>query len=133
MNKPGDDGQGIVGHERDDGDAGARPELQAEERLSAMKYAEADWRSRGACLSVDPELFFPLSSVGPAARQLNKAKSVCTRCPVQAQCLDFALATRQMDGIWGGTSEDERRRILARIDGRSARRPKMPVGVGRAH
>ena len=132
MNKRGGDGQGIDGHERDDGDAGARPESLAEERLSAMKYAEADWRSRGACLSVDPELFFPLSSVGPAAKQLNKSKSVCTRCPVQAQCLDFALATRQMDGIWGGTSEDERRRILARIDGRSARHAKVPIAAGRA-
>jgi WhiB family transcriptional regulator, redox-sensing transcriptional regulator len=99
-----------------------------------MKYAEADWRSRGACLSVDPELFFPLSSVGPAARQLNKAKSVCTQCPVRAECLDFALATRQVHGVWGGTSEDERRRILTRIDRqRSARRAKVPMAAGRAH
>lgn len=98
-----------------------------------MRYAEADWRSRGACLSVDPELFFPLSSVGPAAGQLSQAKSVCTRCPVRAKCLDFALATRQVHGVWGGTSEDERRRILARIDSESARRSKVAVSTGRAH
>ena len=96
-----------------------------------MRYAEADWRSRGACLSVDPELFFPLSSVGPAAGQLTQAKSVCTRCPVRAECLDFALATRQVHGVWGGTSEDERRQILARIDSRSARRQKEPVAARR--
>ncbi len=98
-----------------------------------MRYAEADWRSRGACLSVDPELFFPLSSVGPAAGQLSLAKSVCTRCPVRTECLDFAIATRQVHGVWGGTSEDERRRILARIDSESARRTKVPVGARRAH
>jgi WhiB family transcriptional regulator, redox-sensing transcriptional regulator len=97
-----------------------------------MRYAEADWRSRGACLSVDPELFFPLSSVGPAAGQLSQAKSVCARCPVRSECLDFAIATRQVHGVWGGTSEDERRRILARIDSRSARRAKAPVSAGRA-
>lgn len=97
-----------------------------------MRYAEADWRSRGACLSVDPELFFPLSSVGPAAGQLSQAKVVCARCPVRAECLDFALATRQVHGVWGGTSEDERRRILAKIDSKSARRANVTVGAGRA-
>src|SRR5215475_344149 len=99
-----------------------------------MKFAATHWRCRSACMSVDPELFFPLSSVGPAARQLYKAKSVCTQCPVRAECLDFALATRQVHGVWGGTSEDERRRILTRIDRqRSARRAKVPVAAGRAH
>jgi WhiB family transcriptional regulator, redox-sensing transcriptional regulator len=90
----------------------ARGRRLAAEGLNAMRYAEADWRSRGACLSVDPELFFPLSSVGPAAGQLTQAKSVCTRCPVRAECLDFALATRQVHGVWGGTSEEERRAVL---------------------
>ena len=97
-----------------------------------MRYADADWRSRGACLSADPELFFPLSSVGPAIEQVNQAKSVCTRCPVCAQCLDFALATRQVHGIWGGTSEDERKRILARDDVRPGRPAKVPATAGRA-
>ncbi len=96
-----------------------------------MRYAEAGWRSRGACLSVDPELFFPLSSVGPAVEQLNRAKSVCTRCQVRAECLDFALATQQVHGVWGGTSEVERRRILAHIDS-APKRAKAPVGAGRA-
>ncbi|HEX9520350.1 MAG TPA: WhiB family transcriptional regulator [Streptosporangiaceae bacterium] len=39
---------------------------------------------------------------------------ICTRCPVRVKCLEFALATQQAYGIWGGTSEEERRRILAR-------------------
>jgi WhiB family transcriptional regulator, redox-sensing transcriptional regulator len=86
-----------------------------------MRHADGDWRSRGACSSADPELFFPMSSVGPSAEQLNRAKMVCTRCPVRAECLEFALATHQVHGVWGGTSEDERRRILAR--GRAAGQP----------
>ena len=132
MNKRRDEGQGSDGHGRDDGTTGARPEWDAAERLIAMRYAEADWRSRGACLSVDPELFFPLSSAGPAIEQMNRAKSVCTRCPVCAECLDFALATRQVHGVWGGTSEDERQRILARNDAKSGRGAQVPAPAGRA-
>jgi len=74
-----------------------------------MTNHQGDWRSRGACLDADPELFFPLSSSGPAARQITRAKLVCGGCRVRAECLDFALATNQMHGVWGGTSEDERR------------------------
>ena len=31
---------------------------------------------------------------------------------VQQQCLEFALANRESEGIWGGATEKERRRIL---------------------
>ena len=37
---------------------------------------------------------------------------LCAACPVRAQCLEYALAHRIDDGIWGGSSERERRRIL---------------------
>src|SRR5215470_9731004 len=79
-----------------------------------MKDTAPDWRFRAACLAADPELFFPLSAVGPSAAQLSQAKAICAGCSVRWQCLDFALATRQVHGVWGGTDEDERRRILAR-------------------
>lgn len=69
-----------------------------------------DWRSRGACLSADPDLFFPLSSSGPGQWQEGKAKAVCVLCPVRPQCLAFALTTSQLHGVWGGATEDERRR-----------------------
>ena len=78
-----------------------------------MTKADADWRARGACLGADPELFFPLSSAGPSVEQLSQAKTVCAGCQVRAECLEFALATRQVHGVWGGASEDERLRLLA--------------------
>ncbi len=77
-----------------------------------MTHADADWRSQSACLTADPELFFPLSSMGPSLDQLTEAKKVCGRCPVRAQCLDFALSTHQVHGVWGGTSEEERRHLV---------------------
>jgi WhiB family redox-sensing transcriptional regulator len=74
----------------------------------------ADWRRLAACRGEDPELFFPISSVGPAQVQITDAKKVCARCPVRPACLRYALATRQDYGIWGGLTEDERRQLRGR-------------------
>ena len=64
---------------------------------------------RGACQAAEPELFFPLSAAGPAVAQVAAAKAVCRGCPVRAECLDYAMQTAQDHGIWGGTTEEERR------------------------
>jgi WhiB family transcriptional regulator, redox-sensing transcriptional regulator len=63
----------------------------------------------GACQAAEPELFFPLSAAGPAVAQVAAAKAVCRGCPVRAECLDYAMQTAQDHGIWGGTTEEERR------------------------
>ena len=89
------------------------PKPHAAEGRTFMTHADPDWRSQSACLTADPELFFPLSSVGPSLDQLAAAKKVCGRCPVRQQCLDFALATRQPHGVWGGMSEKERAPLVA--------------------
>jgi WhiB family redox-sensing transcriptional regulator len=68
-----------------------------------------DWRTRSACRDVDPELFFPVGTAGPALLQVEQAKAVCRRCPVIDRCLIWALKNRIEHGGWGGTSEDERR------------------------
>ncbi|SEE52594.1 WhiB family transcriptional regulator, redox-sensing transcriptional regulator [Streptomyces sp. 3213] len=67
-----------------------------------------EWAQRAACAHEDPELFFPLSSTGPALRQELAAKRVCLRCPVTRQCFDWAMDSGQVHGVWGGTSERER-------------------------
>jgi WhiB family redox-sensing transcriptional regulator len=73
-----------------------------------------DWRDSAACLTVDPELFFPVGNTGPAVDQIDKAKAVCARCSVTEQCLQYALETNQDSGVWGGLSEDERRALKRR-------------------
>jgi WhiB family transcriptional regulator, redox-sensing transcriptional regulator len=66
------------------------------------------WMSRGACRQADPELFFPRSMAGTGVRQAEAAKTVCGGCEVRAKCLSYALETMP-EGIWGGTTREERR------------------------
>ena len=73
-----------------------------------------DWRNNAACLTVDPELFFPVGNTGPAVDQIDKAKAVCGRRTVSEMCLQYALDTNQDSGVWGGLSEDERRALKRR-------------------
>ena len=54
-----------------------------------------DWRSQAACLTVDPELFFPVGNTGPAIAQIAEAKMVCARCEVVDTCLKWALENGQ--------------------------------------
>ena len=69
------------------------------------------WRDRARCRAEDPELFFPIGPSGPALKQLDDAKAICRRCPVVVECLMWALSTGQPNGVWGGLSEDERRKL----------------------
>jgi WhiB family transcriptional regulator, redox-sensing transcriptional regulator len=70
-----------------------------------------NWRDNVACREADPELFFPIGTTGAALRQIDEAKRICRICPAQIQCLAWALENRVTDGVWGGTTEDERRVI----------------------
>lgn len=73
-----------------------------------------DWRSRAACLNVDPELFFPIGNTGPALTQAAEAKAVCLSCEVMEVCLRWAMDNNQDSGVWGGKSEEERRSLKRR-------------------
>lgn len=79
--------------------------------LLSLTIASDEWRRNAACRDTDPDLFFPVGTTGPAIEQIENAKAVCRECEAQVDCLEYALATNQDSGIWGGTSEDERRQI----------------------
>ncbi|MDP2292740.1 MAG: WhiB family transcriptional regulator [Actinomycetota bacterium] len=87
---------------------------------SSLALANADytWRRDAICRDTDPDLFFPVGTTGYALVQIDRAKQVCGECPVKVACLDYALETNQDSGIWGGTSEEERRTLRRRIAGR---------------
>ena len=65
------------------------------------------WRSAAACSGVDPEIFYPVSD-----EEADVAKSVCAQCDVMEACLEYALASREREGVWGGATERERRRMI---------------------
>lgn len=71
------------------------------------------------CRAENPELFFPVGTGRPAARQVEQAKAVCRRCPVTAACLDWAVRAGEV-GVWGATTDDERRRSRPRTPCRPA-------------
>jgi len=62
-----------------------------------------------ACAGADPELFFPAKRGAP---EIRAAKSVCARCPVRDECLEYSLRTEELFGIWGGLDEWERQELL---------------------
>lgn len=72
-------------------------------------YDPADWRLDAACRDLDTAIFFPDTD-----DEADLAKAVCASCPVREACLNFALVTRQDDGVWGGLDENERKRVRRR-------------------
>lgn len=78
-----------------------------------------EWHERAACRSMGTAMFFP--GQGEPA---GPAKQICATCPTRVECLADALDNGDHHGIWGGTSERERRRI--RYD---ARRSSIAVAA----
>ena len=86
------------------------------------RWNEHHWRINAMCRDLDPDLFFPVGVTGGAVDQIDAAKEFCDICPSQNQCLEFAVTTNQEYGVWGGTTEDERR-VLRRQWRAQNRRP----------
>lgn len=80
------------------------------------RRAGDDWQDdpQRACRDQPSELFFPVEVEPETGEEIEPAypppaaKAVCNRCPVRADCLEFALATNQGYGVWGGMSSYER-------------------------
>ena len=73
---------------------------------------EAEWRELARCRSYPAVLFFGLDDMeSPAERRIREeaAKRVCEECEVRTECLEYALATKEPYGIWGGLTEIERK------------------------
>jgi len=70
---------------------------------------DSTWSTRAACHGLDPRIFFPADD-----DEAGTAKAVCAECVVQEPCLEYALGSREREGVWGGCTERERRRIIRR-------------------
>ncbi len=69
-------------------------------------FASAAFMAFGACRGADPDVFFP-----DQGQSLEPARRICAECVVRDECLEYALDNRERFGVWGGTSERERRRL----------------------
>lgn len=65
---------------------------------------EPDWMRQAACAALDPEVF-------SGTIRVNDAKAVCIACPVQPNCLEFALDAGETTGVWGGLTPSERKAL----------------------
>ena len=65
------------------------------------------WWHQAACRGLDPSIFYPVSD-----DEADQAKGVCAQCDVRQTCLEHALGQREREGVWGGASERDRRRII---------------------
>jgi WhiB family redox-sensing transcriptional regulator len=83
------------------------------------------WQRLAACRGEDATYYFAPSYFEKRREKLAReavAKRICAVCPVQQPCLEYALATREVHGVWGGLNETERRAILKRqaLDARAS-------------
>ena len=76
------------------------------QRITTKLLQPVEWQADARCAEVDPEIFFPERGGSSKA-----ARAVCGQCDVRMQCLEYALNNKEQFGIWGGTSERERRRL----------------------
>lgn len=87
---------------------------------------EMGWQYRAACRGEDAEMFFaPNYFERKEEKEVREAqaKTICARCPVRDECLEYALRNREPHGIWGGLNESERKSLI-----RSRERGMRQVG-----
>lgn len=68
---------------------------------------DLDWQDRAACRGAKVELFYSYEE-----EDVEQALAFCQRCEVRELCLEMAMEAREAFGVWGGTTERERRRIF---------------------
>lgn len=91
------------------------PDVAVASFLGELQAVRAEWIEQAICRGVDPELFFPARG-----SPTKEAKALCKGCVVREECLDYALAHNERWGIWGGTTEKERRRLRRSLRQRAA-------------
>ena len=69
-----------------------------------------NWQDRAACFGVDPDLFFPVSE-----EEAGPALTFCTTCRNREECLAWALKNGERYGVWGGLTEQQRRRLQRQV------------------
>jgi WhiB family redox-sensing transcriptional regulator len=92
--------------------------MLSSQRVSAG--SEGLWQEKAACKGPQSAVFFPpsyLERKDEREERELRAKDICSGCPVQRSCLDYAIEIREPHGIWGGLNEVERKLVIAQRAG----------------
>lgn len=84
-----------------------RPSNSTANREASIR--EPAWHAQAACRGLDASIFYPAEDDVEA---IEAARRICAQCPVNGPCLEHALSVREKDGVWGGCTERDRRRII---------------------
>ena len=68
------------------------------------------WQDRAACFGIDPDVFFPISE-----EEAGPALTFCNVCTIREECLAWALKNGERYGVWGATTEQQRRRLQRHV------------------
>lgn len=80
--------------------------------LLGAQFETDAWKLNGACVDQNPEWWF----VTPGDLRVLDAIRICKTCPIRERCLEYALTTDSAWGIWGGTTEKQRKQIKENSD-----------------
>jgi WhiB family redox-sensing transcriptional regulator len=72
-----------------------------------------DWAEQGACLGTNTNDWYSPDGSGPGTVQMRNVallKRICSGCPVQAECLEWAIK-HESHGFWAGTLPSDRKMI----------------------
>jgi WhiB family redox-sensing transcriptional regulator len=84
------------------------PEARIDVRTLPRAIAPpGEWQQGGACYGLDPDLFFPTTQ-----DEAGLALSICGACDVREVCLSWAVQNGERYGVWGGTTQEARRRLI---------------------
>lgn len=80
-----------------------------------LTYHRPDWHLQAACrgyIAAGKDLWFPSNDSRGKRSIVAQAKAICATCPVQQQCLEYAMTReRALPGIWGGLTGQQRRQL----------------------
>jgi WhiB family redox-sensing transcriptional regulator len=109
----GDVSEGICGWPSAEQAISVEPVLEVEidvQNLPKQVSPPDFWQETAACYGLDPEIFFPTTE-----EEAGLALSYCSVCTVRELCLAWAVRNGERNGEWGGTTEQQRRRLIRTV------------------
>jgi WhiB family transcriptional regulator, redox-sensing transcriptional regulator len=101
--------------------APARPGRSRRHYDGSLTIRQPDWDRHARCAGLPTDFFFSEDE-----DDRLYAKSICRRCPVEADCLAHAIQHRELGGVWGGRTDGERLELIAS----QARPTELDLGPG---